>query len=140
MSKPKWYVQQPVEVEAFKLNGYGDFARAKEWVNENGGKAHQFVAADGRDCLAIFTIEGNIADVYDGWYLVRGIAGEFYPCRADIFEGTHSPAEEPETVEPLTGTGSYVVGRPDGRTALVGGAALKLTRQGTDTLWNDHGS
>lgn len=27
--------------------------------------------------------------VYDGDWIIRGIKGEFYPCRADVFEETY---------------------------------------------------
>lgn len=106
--------------------------RARDWVNNNGGAAHHFVDAKGNDCLAIFTIDNNIADVFEGWYVVKGISGEFYPCRADIFEASHE-AIEVETVKNLTGTGLYQDHDPDGRTSLVGGAAKRVHSDGTVT-------
>lgn len=42
--------------------------------------------------LLISTLEGTMrAEVGD--YIVRGVKGELYPCRADIFEATHERAE-----------------------------------------------
>lgn len=106
------------------MEGYGSFVRARDWINANNGTAYT-VLRDELDRVTIVTIDGNLADVFEGWYVVRGITGEFYPCRGDIFEASHEVVEVPEA-EALTGTGSYVVGRPDGCRSLVGGAAKQV--------------
>ena len=42
--------------------------------------------------LKIFTLEGPmIASVGD--FIIRGVQGEFYPCKPDIFAATYEPAE-----------------------------------------------
>lgn len=47
---------------------------------------------DGR--MMIATLEGphwvNVGD-----YVIRGVRGEFYPCKPDIFEATYEPFEVP---------------------------------------------
>lgn len=130
MSEVRTYRQKPVECEAMKLEGYGSFTRARDWINANGGHARHHQGG-GTDILSIFTIDGNLADVFEGWYVVRGITyGEFYPCRNDIFEASHEAVEVPET-EALTGTGSYVVGRPSSDDSLKGGAAKAIPRHHT---------
>ena len=41
--------------------------------------------------VIIDTLEGRmVADVGD--YVIRGVQGEFYPCKPDIFEATYEPA------------------------------------------------
>ncbi len=43
--------------------------------------------------LYIETLEGNMrADVGD--YIIKGVNGEFYPCKPDIFEKTYEPVED----------------------------------------------
>ena len=43
--------------------------------------------------LQIHTLEGTMtAGVGD--YIIRGVKGEYYPCKADIFEQTHIKVEE----------------------------------------------
>ncbi|WEV37717.1 hypothetical protein [Lactobacillus sp. ESL0677] len=43
--------------------------------------------------LKIETLEGMmIANVGD--YIIKGVNGEFYPCKPDIFNKTYEPAEE----------------------------------------------
>jgi hypothetical protein len=39
----------------------------------------------------IKTLEG-VMHASPGDWIIRGVAGEFYPCRADIFEKTYEPA------------------------------------------------
>lgn len=42
--------------------------------------------------LTIRTLEGDMrADLGD--YVIRGVAGEFYPCKPDIFEATYERME-----------------------------------------------
>ena len=38
--------------------------------------------------LAIRTLEGDMI-VTPGDYVIRGVKGEFYPCKPDIFEATY---------------------------------------------------
>lgn len=133
MSTVSLYRKKPVEVFAIELRAYGDFVRARDWINANGGSAAYSSGAEGGDYLIVSTLEGNM-EAGTGWFIIQGVKGEFYPCAGDIFSLTYE-AVEPEFNETLTGTGSYVVGRPDGRTSLVGGAAKRLRSDGTDGSW-----
>lgn len=40
--------------------------------------------------LAIKTLEGNMKITHGDW-IIRGIKGEYYPCRNDIFIATYEP-------------------------------------------------
>ncbi len=42
--------------------------------------------------LIIPTLEGNIV-ANTGDYIIKGVNGEFYPCKPDIFQKTYDPAE-----------------------------------------------
>lgn len=43
--------------------------------------------------LIIQTLEGqHIADIND--YIIKGVHGEFYPCKPDIFEKTYEVVED----------------------------------------------
>ena len=42
--------------------------------------------------MAIPTLEG-VMTAQNGDYIIKGIKGEVYPCKADIFENTYSPTE-----------------------------------------------
>lgn len=38
--------------------------------------------------IGIYTLEGSMVAVVGDW-IIRGIKGEFYPCKPDIFEATY---------------------------------------------------
>ena len=44
-----------------------------------------------RDGLKIYTLEGKMLASPGDW-IIRGVKGECYPCKPDIFEATYSPA------------------------------------------------
>lgn len=83
------YRKKPVEIEAMQLtadnacevltfcNGSGDIVASKE--------------DDGT--ISIKTLEGTmLASIGD--YVIKGVKGEFYPCKPDIFEATYDRIEE----------------------------------------------
>lgn len=41
----------------------------------------------------IETIEGPL-NISDGDWIIRGVKGEYYPCKPDIFAATYEPAED----------------------------------------------
>ena len=40
----------------------------------------------------IITLEGEML-ISDGDYIIKGVAGEFYPCKPEIFEATYEKVE-----------------------------------------------
>lgn len=44
------------------------------------------------DGLFIHTLEGNIKATNGDW-IIKGIKGEFYPCKPDIFKATYEEVE-----------------------------------------------
>lgn len=49
------------------------------------------ITSDRDEGLEIHTLEGVMrADPLD--WIIRGVSGEFYPCKPDIFEATYEPA------------------------------------------------
>jgi hypothetical protein len=59
---------------------------------------HVRSAGDGGGIL-IETLEGTMrADVGD--WIIRGVKGELYPCKPDIFDATYEPAFDEEGGEP----------------------------------------
>lgn len=41
--------------------------------------------------LYLMTLEGEMRASVGDW-IIRGVQGEFYPCKPDIFEATYEPA------------------------------------------------
>lgn len=46
----------------------------------------------GSNTLEIETLEG-VMTAQPGDWIIKGVKGEFYPCKADIFAATYDPAE-----------------------------------------------
>lgn len=89
------YRKKPVVIEAWPWNGTPEGATPIiDWVLGNGGTARYRDESDGpgeSTVLAIDTLEGpHLAR--SGDYVIKGVAGEFYPCKPDIFEKTYEPA------------------------------------------------
>ena len=67
---------------------------AIQWTGDNWEEIIEFVKSYDKireysDKLEIATPEGNLtASIGD--YIIRGIKGEFYPCKPDIFELTYT--------------------------------------------------
>lgn len=69
---------------------------AVQWTGNNIDEISRFMAwrnfsHDEKDGLRIHTLEGmHNALVTD--YIIKGVKGEFYPCKLDIFIATYDPA------------------------------------------------
>lgn len=73
-------------VEAMRYDGTNS-AEVCMWSD---GNAIDVMTLDEPDkyCLAIRTLEGVMyAGVGD--YIIKGIKGEFYPCKPDVFDATY---------------------------------------------------
>ncbi len=80
------YRKKPVIVEARQLTEE-NMVELKEWCD---GELVPNTLTEGYD-LFINTLEGLMhADIND--YIIRGVEGEFYPCKPDIFGKTYDEA------------------------------------------------
>ena len=87
------YRKKPVVIEAFEWTGGPDQTEDPEWIIDairtnlvwfnNPGTKH---------CnMEIKTLEGNhVAN--QGDYIIKGVKGEIYPCKPDIFKMTYDLA------------------------------------------------
>lgn len=75
----RYYKKKPVTVAAVKWNGF-NLQEIREFTNNE--------AMIKNDVLIIPTLGGTMAAEI-GSYIIRGIKGEYYPCRGDIFEDTY---------------------------------------------------
>lgn len=83
------YRKKPVVIDAMRLPMPGedqqkigdlfDFLDGAEW-------------SLGLDGLFIKTLEGEMRASPGDW-IIRGVAGELYPCKPDIFAATYEPAD-----------------------------------------------
>ena len=84
------YVKKPVVIEAEQLTR----ENGKELAQECGGKWVDLYARGDRgediSHVQIETLEGTMRANLGDW-IIKGICGEFYPCKPDIFEKTYEP-------------------------------------------------
>lgn len=75
------FIKKPVVIEAVQWTGKN--------VDEISAFASEKASVQGNTIL-IYTLEGTMkADVGD--WIIKGVNGEFYPCKPDIFEKTYEP-------------------------------------------------
>ncbi len=88
------YIKKPIEIEALQWTGENH----RQMFNFLGGEDEEYITASGINFyidftkvdggLVIKTLEGeHIATIGD--YIIKGVKGEFYPCKTDIFEMTY---------------------------------------------------
>lgn len=83
------YRKRPVVVEAHR------------WTGDNWPDFLLFIIARGGDVfmdprssdLIIETLEGQMRATVGDW-IIRGVEGEFYPCKPGIFEQTYEPVSD----------------------------------------------
>ena len=87
------YRKKPIVVEAIQYKGgYIDFDKVQDFVGDK--LIPYFYSADeGKWDIQIKTLEGRIT-ASEGDYIVKGIIGEFYPVKPDVFDMTYEKIEE----------------------------------------------
>lgn len=95
------YRKKPVVIEAMQWNENNlkevmEFIGSEFAYDENTEYAtNKFVYFKTTKRLLIHTLEGTMkVSKYD--YIIKGIKGEFYPCKQDIFEATYEELNEYE--------------------------------------------
>jgi hypothetical protein len=85
MKRPHRFRKKPVVIEAMRWNPDRP-SDVLDWTLKNGCLR----VVQGSD-LIIPTLEGDHRADPGDW-IIRGVAGEFYPCKPDIFDATYEPA------------------------------------------------
>jgi len=99
--KPPLYRKKPVVVAARQWARGSSAADLAKWC---GGDVLVDMAGA---LISVPTLEGRLTARETDW-IIRGVRGEFYPCKPDIFEATYEPANstsrapwKPEEIEAL---------------------------------------
>lgn len=91
------YRKKPVVIEARQWSGSAvEATPIIDWILEGGGTA-RYVDYDQHGqsddpSIHVDTLEGTMHASPGDW-IIRGVEGEFYPCKPDIFAATYE--EEP---------------------------------------------
>lgn len=81
------FVKKPVEIEAIQFTE--DTAMdIVQWLTDNGQPGNWETAGGVLSRIEIETLEGVFLASPGDW-VIRGIKGEFYPCKPDIFEASY---------------------------------------------------
>ena len=108
--------KKPVVIEARQLAGSSaDWMDVYQWIEANTAGSFEPLAVLDGDMpapesgvsidpatgeLLIATLEGVMRASIGDW-IIRGVAGEFYPCRGDIFEATYEGVADDGRVDSM---------------------------------------
>ena len=88
------YRKKPVVIDAFRLgHEYPDWWAEKISANEITSHNVDGRLTGGPDYALIETLEGVMRAVFGDW-IIKGVAGEIYPCKPDIFEATYETVND----------------------------------------------
>jgi len=95
------YRKKPIVIEAFQMTRERreDNRDWPEWLNNawnmEPGEGALFIDSSDptRTRIVIGTLEGVYKVTWDDW-IIKGIKGEIYACKDDIFKMTYEPADE----------------------------------------------
>ena len=78
------YRKKPAVIEAIRFIG-SNYEEIREFIDQN------TLCSD--SSIVIPTLEGDMV-AQKGDYIIKGVQGEFYPCKPDIFKETYEKVEE----------------------------------------------
>ncbi|MFJ7665366.1 hypothetical protein ACIQXW_23690 [Lysinibacillus sp. NPDC097162] len=89
------YRKKPVVVDAIKWDGQ-NLVECIQFMGQDvnlhdrmeSEKFDDYRELVHRDGLKIYTLEG-VMNANEGDYIIKGVQGEFYPCKPDIFQATY---------------------------------------------------
>ena len=77
--------KKPVEIEAVKFDGW-NWAECYQFMSDEVLLFPQIL--EEREKIEIKTLEGTMTASRGDW-IIKGVNGEFYPCKPDIFAKTY---------------------------------------------------
>ena len=91
-----YYRKKPVVIEAIQWNG-NNLTEIKEFVGDSLvydiiDTAWQVGKGKPHVLMKIKTLEGDM-DVSEKDFIIKGVNGEYYPCKPDIFEKTYESVD-----------------------------------------------
>ena len=127
-----WFTKKPVTIQAIQWTG----DNLREVITFTDGPPdtrshHAGMAWDAyrdlvaRDGLKIYTLEGKMLASPGDW-IIRGVKGELYPCKPDIFQETYAAASPTPPAEQQADPGAVYAELP-APTASIG----------TDDAWHE---
>lgn len=90
------YKKKPVVIDAVQATAKVGVKNGLTVMSFNINELKDFCPAlyESKSGLYIRTLEGDM-HVTPGDYIIKGVQGEFYPCKPDIFKQTYEKVEGP---------------------------------------------
>lgn len=86
------YRKKPIVVEAIKFDGT-NFDEIQRFTNRKVCKTTTVDDYGTHITYSFLTLEGEMR-FCKGYYIIKGVADEFYPCQPDVFEATYEVIED----------------------------------------------
>jgi hypothetical protein len=95
------YRKKPVVIDAMRWEG-GDYSRLDFFCGQNWGRADARGVAwqpadDGEQVVVFNSVDQQWLCVPKGFWVIRGLKGELYPCDDAIFVATYDPVQDRDT-------------------------------------------
>lgn len=89
------YRKKPVEVSAFRMTEavFRDVVNWPQWAQAAGEAGIIVMHGQNGVAVKVKTLEGVMDCAFGDW-IIRGVKGEIYPIKPDIFGATYEPVEE----------------------------------------------
>lgn len=96
------YRKKPAVIEARRFEEDASNARQlRDWIGADAAVRNALATPTDPTSVTAYldvrTLEGTMTAIPGDW-IIRGVRGEFYPCKPDIFAATYEPAD-PDTEE-----------------------------------------
>lgn len=78
--------KKPVEIEAIQYQREDNINAIQDFLGDANGR--EFIYNSNDNEYYIVTLEGKMK-LSKGDWIIKGVKGEFYPCKPDIFEATY---------------------------------------------------
>jgi len=91
MNKVKKYIKKPIQIEAIQYLST-NLLEVQKFI---GDFPYKYLPQE--NILLITTLEGDHI-VRHGDFVIKGIYGEFYPCKPDIFNASYTEVEEDNSI------------------------------------------
>ena len=137
------FVKKPVVIEAIQYDG----ANITEVETFVGGKLPTVMNSNKDTQLVVSTLEGDMK-ISKKDYVIKGVNGEFYPCKPDIFEKTYDVVENVERPQTFGEKAVGITFNPSGadevyeakmlaakQIDLLEKVHIKLTNDSANTSW-----
>jgi hypothetical protein len=84
--------KKPVVIDAYQIPAHEHTAAIPAWVIQ--AVIDKQIVPDPSGGVSIPTLEGTMRGEVGDW-IIKGVKGEFYPCKPDIFEATYDAVDQP---------------------------------------------